>query len=360
MNLAYDQIVGADDQTRAGLFGTTAQRIGTTPQNVEKDFWVCWTLDALFNGRPDPTPRLLFKGGTSLSKGFGLISRFSEDIDVTVFRDDLGEQASAEELQRMSATARKRALDAIAEACAAYVQGHLRDALSASAAEACARSGLAPDRLVVRPADDDPQSLKLWYPPATPTDGYVEQAVKIELGAKSALDPHEARTLQPYLAEDVPQLALDVANVVTVDPLRTFWDKVVILHGLRSWYVAKGALRGEGQRVSRHYYDLHRLLASDVGPRALGAPDLGADCVAHARLFFNRPPFDLATACPPTFALTPVEGMTEALRRDYSAMRGMIFGSAPEFAAILDSVGELEHRINALGGWRGGEQDAGL
>ena len=360
MNRAYDQIVGADDQTRAGLFGTTAQRIGTTPQNVEKDFWVCWTLDALFNGRPDPTPRLLFKGGTSLSKGFGLISRFSEDIDVTVFRDDLGEQASAEELQRMSATARKRALDAIAEACAAYVQGHLRDALSASAAEACARSGLAPDRLVVRLADDDPQSLKLWYPPATPTDGYVEQAVKIELGAKSALDPHEARTLQPYLAEDVPQLALDVANVVTVDPLRTFWDKVVILHGLRSWYVAKGALRGEGQRVSRHYYDLHRLLASDVGPRALGAPDLGADCVAHARLFFNRPPFDLATACPPTFALTPVEGMTEALRRDYSAMRGMIFGAAPEFAAILDSVGELEHRINALEGWRGGEQDAGL
>lgn len=272
MNLAYDQIVGADDQTRAGLFGTTAQRIGTTPQNVEKDFWVCWTLDALFNGRPDPTPRLIFKGGTSLSKGFGLISRFSEDIDVTVFRHDLSEQASAEELQRMSATARKRALDAIAEACAAYVQGHLRDALSASAAEACARSGLAPDRLVVRPANDDPQSLKLWYSPATPTDGYVEQAVKIELGAKSALDPHEARTLQPYLAEDVPQLALNVANVVTVDPLRTFWDKVVILHGLRSWYVAKGALRGEGQRVSRHYYDLHRLLASDVGPEPWELP----------------------------------------------------------------------------------------
>lgn len=95
-------------------------------------------------------------------------------------------------------------------------------------------------------------------------------------------------------------------------------------------------------------------------PRASGAPDPGADCVAHARLFFNRPPFDLARARPPTFALTPIEGMTEALRRDYSAMRGMIFGAAPEFAAILDSVGELEHRINALGGWPGGEQDAGL
>ena len=112
MNPAYDRIIGADDATRLGLFTTTAQRIGTTPQNVEKDFWVCWTLDALFNGLP-PGPRLLFKGGTSLSKGFGLIQRFSEDIDVTVFRDDLGHTASIAELEAMSGKKRQAALDAI-------------------------------------------------------------------------------------------------------------------------------------------------------------------------------------------------------------------------------------------------------
>ena len=78
-------------------FDTTAQRLGTAAQNIEKDFWVCWTLDVLFNGLNDSGPRLLFKGGTSLSKGFGLISRFSEDIDVTVFRDDIGEPATIEE-----------------------------------------------------------------------------------------------------------------------------------------------------------------------------------------------------------------------------------------------------------------------
>lgn len=93
MNSAYDTILSADAGARAGLFTATAQRIGTTPQNVEKDFWVCWTLDALFNGLPEG-PRLLCKGGTLLSKGFGLIRRFSEDIDVTVFRDDLGEAYS--------------------------------------------------------------------------------------------------------------------------------------------------------------------------------------------------------------------------------------------------------------------------
>jgi hypothetical protein len=85
MNPAFDDVIRADAETRASLFATTARRLGTTPQNTEKDFWVCRTLDALFNGR-DGGPRLLFKGGTSLSKAFGLIQRFSEDIDVTVFR----------------------------------------------------------------------------------------------------------------------------------------------------------------------------------------------------------------------------------------------------------------------------------
>src|SRR3546814_16670467 len=81
MTPAYEEILGEDDEKSAGLFNTTAQRIGTTPQNVEKDFWVCWTLDALFNGLP-PGPRLLFKGGTSLSNGFGLLQSFSKDISV--------------------------------------------------------------------------------------------------------------------------------------------------------------------------------------------------------------------------------------------------------------------------------------
>jgi hypothetical protein len=108
MNPNYDAILSADQDTRAGLFTATAQRLGTTPQNAEKDFWVCWTLDALFNGLPEG-PRLLFKGGTSLSKGFGLIRRFSEDIDVTVFRDDLGEAASVEALQALSRKKRCRA-----------------------------------------------------------------------------------------------------------------------------------------------------------------------------------------------------------------------------------------------------------
>jgi hypothetical protein len=111
-------------------FDTTALRLGTTSQNIEKDFWVCWTLDALFNGPKEGGPRLLFKGGTSLSKGFGLINRFSEDIDVTVFRDDIGEPTTIEDLHALSGKKRKARLDAIKDACQAYINGPLRAELT--------------------------------------------------------------------------------------------------------------------------------------------------------------------------------------------------------------------------------------
>ena len=137
MNPAFDEVLGADAETRAGLFGTTAQRLGTTPQNAEKDFWVCWTLDALFNGR-DNGPRLLFKGGTSLSKGFGLIQRFSEDVDVTVFRADLGQAYSIEQLADMSGKKREAALDAIKAACEDHINGALLEQLAHTAGQVLA------------------------------------------------------------------------------------------------------------------------------------------------------------------------------------------------------------------------------
>jgi hypothetical protein len=149
--------------------------------------------------------------------------------------------------------------------------------------------------------------------------------------------------------DDASGLDLAVANVTTVDPERTFWDKVVILHGLRRWYERRGELRGGGQRISRHYYDIHRLMESDAGRRALANRALGADCVAHARMFFNRADYDLASARPPSFAVLPHNGMVAALRRDYGAMAAMIFGPVPEFDQVLESVVKLERLLNAPG-----------
>lgn len=123
MNEAFREIIAASDVDRRDLFVGTATRLGTTVQHVEKDFWVCWVLDALFNGLPAGGPRLLFKGGTSLSKGFGLISRFSEDIDITVFRGDLGQPVEPTDLEALSGKQRRHRLDAIRNACRTFIQG---------------------------------------------------------------------------------------------------------------------------------------------------------------------------------------------------------------------------------------------
>jgi hypothetical protein len=283
----YATVMAASANDRRDLFVGAGNRLGTVQQNIEKDFWVCWTLDALFNGLQAAGPRLLFKGGTSLSKAYGLISRFSEDIDITVFRDDIGQAATIEELEALSSKRRGARLDAIREACQNYINGPLLEQLSGLLRELLETAKQAPElgRVEADPDDPDHQSLLLWYPTVT-ADGanYVRRAVKIEAGAKSALDPHAARTVTPDLAQDLADTNLTVPNITTVDPGRTFWDKVVILHSLRRWWDRRGELRGGGQRVSRHYYDVHRLLASETGEGFISDSGMAADCVRHARM----------------------------------------------------------------------------
>ena len=341
---AYRQIGAAPARDRLDLFLAAANRLGAPVNHVEKDFWVCWTLNALYRERPADGPRLLFKGGTSLSKAYGLIQRFSEDIDITVFRDDLDEPATVEELETLSGKKRRARLNVIRDACRAYVTGPLRKFLEEQIADATGGIG----RIEIDGADADGQTLLVWYPEIEPRDEtYVQPAVRIESGAKSALDPHRPVSIRPYIAEDTAGLDLTVHGVTTIDAARTFWDKVVIAHGLRRWHERRGVLRQEGQRVSRHYYDLHCLLHSEVGKPALVNRGLGADCVQHARMFFDRPDYDLSSAVPGTFSILPRGEMLAALSHDYLNTVTMIFGEAPAFEEILASIDRIERALNS-------------
>lgn len=339
----YATLIAASPRDRLDAFLATANRLGAPVGNIEKDFWVCWTLDALYHQLPDGQPRLLFKGGTSLSKAYGLIERFSEDIDVTVFRDDLAQAASIEELEALSNKKRRAKLDAIRDACSAYITGPLRRALAVLMADATSGTG----RVEIDEADSDGQTLLVHYPQVEPRDdAYIRPVVRIESGAKSALDPHRLTMIKPYVADEVNGLDLTVPGVTTIEAKRTFWDKVVITHGLRRWHDRRGVLRQEGQRISRHYYDLYCLIRSEPGKQAVDDGVLGQDCVAHARMFFDRPDYDLLSAKPGSFALTPHNTMTDALAHDYENTKTMIFGAPPTFADILASVAEIEARIN--------------
>jgi hypothetical protein len=120
----------------------------------------------------------------------------------------------------------------------------------------------------------------------------------------------------------------------------------VILHGLRGWFEQRGVLRQGGQRVTRHYYDVSRLIESEVAQQAIARPELTIDCAQHPRFFFHSADLDLERAVPGTLAIAPLEAMLEPLRRDYDAMAGMIFGRIPAFDEIMAAVSDLERRVN--------------
>ncbi|MFY9258995.1 MAG: nucleotidyl transferase AbiEii/AbiGii toxin family protein [Gallionella sp.] len=346
MNPDFLPIIAASAADRRDLFLTTANRLGTPLQNVEKDFWVTWMLDLLFNGRDAREPRLLFKGGTSLSKSYGLISRFSEDIDITFFREDIGQTIEISDLEKLSGKQQRMRLDAIRHASENYLLT-LKNRLEQQIEAAIRTAGIASVSVQITPDGDDAQTLLVQYPAVDmPNDSYVRPSVKIEAGAKSALDPHGLTRLQPYLAADIPSLNLNVENVVTIHAERTFWDKVIILHGQFCWFQNRGELQRNGHRVSRHYYDLYQLMHTPVGQRALADFALAQDCAHHALMFFNRPDYGLNDASHGKFTLAPTPEMAKVLARDYHAMQGMIFGEVPNFQTILDAMAQLEQRIN--------------
>lgn len=334
-------IAQSSEADRRGLFQTAAQRLGCAPENVEKDFWVSVTLDILYN-QTSLKPRLLFKGGTSLSKAFGLIDRFSEDIDVTVFRQDLpgAPQADISELRAMGPNKRRAFIENLRNVARKYIHGDLLDALTV-----VAKNNLPGTRVEIDP-DPDQDNILLHYPSAFPAADipYIRRLVMIEGGARSAVEPNVFKTVTPYVADDL-DLDLTVPNVRAIAAERTFWEKIVMLHGQRRWFENRGSMYQDGNRVSRHYYDIHCMLTADAD-RFFSDFDLAADCTQHARIFFNRAPLGLDTAEPGTFTLVPAAGMKETIKKDYDKMASMIFGVVPEFEEVMQSVQIAEERVN--------------
>lgn len=349
MNTNFYRIIAAKPQDRRDLFLTTANRLGTPLPNVEKDFWICFVLDLLFNYRNAYEPRLLFKGGTSLSKAYGLISRFSEDLDITIFREDIGQNIDVENLEKLSGKQQRKRLEAIKQACQAFIKNQLKDRLNQQISELFTHANLPIKDVPVNldPDDPDQQTLLVHYPSInTAPDDYVKPTIKIEAGAKSALEPHQLISIQPYVANDLSSSNLMITDIVTIKSERTFWDKIIILHGLRRWYDNRGQVRKQGHRVSRHYYDVFKLLHSSVGEEAKQNFTLALDCMRHALMFFNSNDLDLSHARPGSFTITPAKEMVGVLKQDYKAMAGMIFGEVPDFNDVLKAIEDLEYVIN--------------
>ncbi len=311
--------------------------------SVDKDFWACWILRELVH-LPDIGNWITFKGGTSLSKAWGLIERFSEDIDLVVDKDALGFAGKASPDQAPSNKQRRRRLDDLMTACREWVQSRLQPALDQRIAERIGtREGWY---LEVDPDMADGQCLLFHYPSALPVTeaGYVRPVVKIELGARSDDWPAESRTITPYVAEVLPQAIPDAAfSVPSLAPERTFWEKAMLLHEETFRPVDKP----RKERMARHYYDVWCLIKRGVADRAAADRALFDRVAAHREIFFRLGWVDYATLQPGSLRLAPPAHHRDAWQRDYEEMAELMFyGERPAFDEILRVVRDFEQRFN--------------
>ena len=225
-----DDIARLPAADRADLFVVTGTGRGLTSEMFEKDFWVCWTLKRLFT-LPDPPAGLIFKGGTSLSKAFGIIERFSEDVDLSFNRAGLGFAGENDPLNAATGKQRKRGLEALAETCQRVVRERLLPQLMTVFADAL---GVPPSTTWgLELADDDPegQTLLFRYPSGIrshPADepAYIQPLVRLEIGARSDHWPAVEATVSPYAAVDFPNAFKEPrCKVLALAAERTFWEK---------------------------------------------------------------------------------------------------------------------------------------
>ncbi|MGA2082613.1 MAG: nucleotidyl transferase AbiEii/AbiGii toxin family protein [Holophaga sp.] len=320
-----------------------AARRGILPVIVEKDFWVCWILGRIFEC-PAMAPGVVFKGGTSLSKVFGVIQRFSEDADLSVSPNFLG-FTEAELDEAPSTTARLKRMKALGKACEECVAQRFQPALEAAVAEILGPP-VPPVPWLRFEIDSVAGTPNLWfnYPSVLPqAGGYIAKQVKLELGSLTSQQPTGNHVIQPMLADVLGEAFPDFrVPVVALELERSFWEKATILHA----EYHRPANQAIKDRVARHYTDVAALWRHPSRTKALARMDVLQDVIRHKSRFFASSWANYGTAVPGTFHLVPAEHRHEELARDLEAMRPMFLSEAPTFRELLEQLNGAEKGLN--------------
>lgn len=337
-----DNFIREPTEFRRRVFEEVFDQRHLSATSVEKDFWVCWTLRELFSPS-DFAPHLSFKGGTSLSKVWGLIERFSEDLDLTLDRAFLGFGGENSPERAPSGNQKKARIEQLRASCQAYVHEQLAPQLAARL-QARLPDGttwtLEPD-----PKDPDSQTLLFHYPSCWPREAtrYIQPWVKMEFGARSDPWPVVNMQVNSLVAETFPNLLQEAACQVTaLKPERTFWEKAMLLH--EETYRPPDKRRKE--RLARHYYDIWCLIQRGVAANAAADMDLFSQVVTHRTALFRQNWVDYATVAKGTLKLLPSTEQRDWWRQDYESMTEMFYGDQPSFDDVLTVVGQFEREFN--------------
>jgi hypothetical protein len=343
-----DDVARLPAEDRAALFGETGAGRGVADMIIEKDFWVCWSLRRLFGLPKGTTATLVFKGGTSLSKAFNAIRRFSEDIDLSFDRAELGYTGERDpEKEGISRKRAARLIDDLVRDIERHIAEKLLPALRAAIVEQLGEPINGEWSLEIDAGDA--QTVNFHYPTALPAAeyegmAYITPRVKFEFGARGDPWPTEKKVIRPYAADDYPDFfAAPDTSVTVLSARRTFWEKAIALHA----EAHRPPESPTPQYFSRHYYDLAMLLATDDGQAAVADLDLLAQVAQHKATFFRSGWASYETARPGTLLLMPEDMRVKDLRADYRAMAPMMFDQTPPpFDNILAEIAALQETLN--------------
>ena len=324
---------------RAVLLRETAHEEHLSDFAIEKDWWVTMALKALF--MTHARPYLLFKGGTSLSKGWNLIQRFSEDIDLSLNNRYLMENISSN-----SQLLKLRKLS----------RGYITGDLVADLDQQLKALGLSDYHLepVMQvngtdiDGDKDPTVILLRYPSiAERQSPYIRPYVKIEISCLSMAEPLEPRTLTSYINTHYPDVDADAkGEIPVVLPTRTFLEKIFLL--------CEEFQRENPRtlRMSRHMYDLDRLMQSPFAAKALSDKELYCHIVEHRRKFYHLKYVDYDKNYPDRISIIPPKHILNEWKADYeNLLYSFVFGEKRPFEQVMENMRLLEGQIKSLG-WR--------
>ena len=321
---------------RADILRTVAADARRSAVVLEKDIWVCWVLDALFS-MPDPHP-MAFKGGTSLSKVYGIIARFSEDVDVT-----LDYRAFDDGFEPFADGASRTAIRRFSERLRGRVASHVRNVVAPALDDAAGR--LAADGRYAVHVGDDGETVRFAYPSAVEApDSYIAKEVLLEFGGRNVIDPNERHAIVPDMAALTDGLDYPAATVTVLSPARTFWEKATLIHAA----CHRRRLANRPDRLSRHWFDLACLAAHPIGRAALADRALLADVVRHKTVFFHAGNANYDRCLDGRLRLVPDDDQLPALQSDYDAMRAarIVGDEAPEFDHLMGELHNIQTQIN--------------
>ena len=322
------------NETKTNAYTQIAERTGMAPYAVEKDWWVVQTLAIVF--QTAIAPYLVFKGGTSLSKAWKLIDRFSEDIDLAVNRSFFGFEG--EMTRAKIANLRKTANTYIAHTFYRELLAKFHE------------NGLTEIQLHIvaaTTADQDPSIIEVYYPSVIPTPGYIQPKVQIEIGCRSLREPFSYQSFSSLVDEHYPHtdFAQSSISIPVVNPERTLLEKIFLLH--EEFQRPHDKIRVD--RLSRHLYDIHQLSKTEFASKALQNQKLYETIVNHRYKFTRVGGVDYKLHQPRHINPIPLPQFLAAWKQDYKTMQEqMIYGDSPDFEDLIVSVKSLTDKINSL------------